>query len=117
MPANQNTSLKGRDMSQPISRQEQFSGTKDVAPQHMLDAAKLERYLSEHVAGFEGPLTIRQFKGGQSNPTYQLITPKRKYVLRSRHFRTRMRVAPFVARTAPRLYLKAAARIPGCCLS
>ena len=71
-------------MSQPAqpSRQEQFSGTKDVMPQHMLDAAKLERYLSEHVAGFEGPLTIRQFKGGQSNPTYQLITPKTKYVLR-----------------------------------
>jgi aminoglycoside phosphotransferase (APT) family kinase protein len=68
-------------MSQP-SRQEQFSGTKDVAPQHALDAAKLERYLNENVAGFEGPLTIRQFKGGQSNPTYQLVTPKAKYVLR-----------------------------------
>lgn len=69
-------------MSQPVSRQEQFSGTKEVAPQHMLDAAKLEQYLAGHIADFEGPLTIRQFKGGQSNPTYQLITPKRKYVLR-----------------------------------
>ena len=71
-------------MSQPapVSRQEQFSGTKDVMPQHMLDVPKLENYLSEHVEGFEGPLSIRQFKGGQSNPTYQLITPKRKYVLR-----------------------------------
>ena len=46
-------------MSQP-SRQEQFSGTKDVAPQHALDAAKLARYLSENVPGFEGPLTIRR---------------------------------------------------------
>ena len=64
------------------TRQEQFSGTKEVAPQHVLDAVKLERYLSEHVPGFSGPLTIRQFKGGQSNPTYQLITPKTKYVLR-----------------------------------
>jgi aminoglycoside phosphotransferase (APT) family kinase protein len=68
-------------MSQP-SRQEQFSGTKDVAPQHALDVAKLERYLAEHIPGFDGPLTVRQFKGGQSNPTYQLITPKAKYVLR-----------------------------------
>ncbi|MDZ4740948.1 MAG: phosphotransferase, partial [Alphaproteobacteria bacterium] len=64
------------------TRQEQFSGTKEVAPQHVLDGVKLEKYLSEHVAGFAGPLTIRQFKGGQSNPTYQLITPKAKYVLR-----------------------------------
>ena len=62
-------------MAEP-SRQEQFSGTKDVAPQHVLDAVKLERYLSEHVPGFAGPLTIRQFKGGQSNPTYQLVTPE-----------------------------------------
>ncbi len=71
-------------MSQPApaSRQEQFSGTKDVMPQHLLDVPKLEKYLSEHVEGFEGPLTLRQFKGGQSNPTYQLVTPKRKYVLR-----------------------------------
>jgi aminoglycoside phosphotransferase (APT) family kinase protein len=68
-------------MSQP-SRQEQFSGTKDVAPQHALDVPKLERYLSENIKGFEGPLTLRQFKGGQSNPTYQLVTPKAKYVLR-----------------------------------
>jgi aminoglycoside phosphotransferase (APT) family kinase protein len=64
------------------SRQEQFSGTKDVAPQHALDAARLEAYLSAHVEGFKGPLTIRQFKGGQSNPTYQLVTPGAKYVLR-----------------------------------
>jgi aminoglycoside phosphotransferase (APT) family kinase protein len=64
------------------SRQEQFSGTKDVAPQHALDVAKLEAYLSAHISDFKGPLTIRQFKGGQSNPTYQLITPDRKYVLR-----------------------------------
>ncbi len=69
------------DMAE-ISRQEQFSGTKDVAPQHALDAARLEAYLSAHVEGFKGPLTIRQFKGGQSNPTYQLITPGAKYVLR-----------------------------------
>ena len=39
-------------------------------------------YLSDHIAGFEGPLTIRQFRGGQSNPTYLLETPTRRYVLR-----------------------------------
>src|SRR5678816_213882 len=35
-----------------------------------------------NVAGYAGPLEVRQFKGGQSNPTYQLITPAKKYVLR-----------------------------------
>ncbi|NIR59971.1 MAG: phosphotransferase family protein, partial [Gammaproteobacteria bacterium] len=33
-------------------------------------------------AGFAGPLEVRQFKGGQSNPTYKLITPSHEYVLR-----------------------------------
>lgn len=76
-------SAQGPDMSgQTPTRQEQFSGTKDVAPQHALDAAKLEAYLSDHVEDFKGPLTLRQFKGGQSNPTYQLVTPRAKYVLR-----------------------------------
>jgi len=65
-----------------IDRQEAFSGTKDAVPALRLDAARLERYLSTHVAGFASPLTIRQFKGGQSNPTYLLETPTRRYVLR-----------------------------------
>ncbi len=64
------------------SRQETFSGTKDVADQHRFDEGRLHEYLSAHVEGYRGPLTVRQFKGGQSNPTYQLITPGKKYVLR-----------------------------------
>lgn len=64
------------------SRQEQFSGTKDVVESHRFDAGRLEAYMRAHVGGFAGPLEVRQFKGGQSNPTYQLITPGRKYVLR-----------------------------------
>src|SRR3569833_261982 len=65
-----------------IDRQQAFSGTKDAAPALALDAARLERYLSDNVRGFAGPLTARQFKGGQSNPTYLLETPARRYVLR-----------------------------------
>jgi aminoglycoside phosphotransferase (APT) family kinase protein len=65
-----------------IDRQQAFSGTKDAAPALRLDAARLERYLSTNVAGFAGPLAVRQFKGGQSNPTYLLETPARGYVLR-----------------------------------
>jgi aminoglycoside phosphotransferase (APT) family kinase protein len=37
-----------------------------------------------NVEGFKGPLTVLQFKGGQSNPTYRLNTPGRSYVTRCR---------------------------------
>jgi aminoglycoside phosphotransferase (APT) family kinase protein len=47
-----------------------------------IDAERLEAYLSASVADFAGPVTIRQFKGGQSNPTYLIETPARWYVLR-----------------------------------
>src|SRR5476649_3106076 len=58
------------------------SGTKDVADSHKFDEGKLANWMSANVAGFKGPLEVRQFKGGQSNPTYQLTTPSRKYVMR-----------------------------------
>jgi aminoglycoside phosphotransferase (APT) family kinase protein len=62
--------------------QETFSGVKPVEERHRVDEAKLADWLAAHVEGFAGPLTVMQFKGGQSNPTYQLITPAKKYVLR-----------------------------------
>jgi aminoglycoside phosphotransferase (APT) family kinase protein len=65
-----------------IDRQEAFSGTKEVSEALRLDAARLEAYLSEQIKGFAGPLVVKQFKGGQSNPTYLLETPRRRYVLR-----------------------------------
>jgi len=65
-----------------IDRQQAFTGTKDAAPALQLDALRLEAYLARQVAGFAGPLIIKQFKGGQSNPTYLLETPARRYVLR-----------------------------------
>jgi aminoglycoside phosphotransferase (APT) family kinase protein len=65
-----------------MDRQEAFTGTKDVAAPLRFDAARLESWLAAHVPGFSGPLTVRQFKGGQSNPTYLLETPGRRYVLR-----------------------------------
>lgn len=42
----------------------------------------LARWMEAHVPDFQGPVTVEQFKGGQSNPTYKLITPTRAYVLR-----------------------------------
>jgi len=49
-------------------------------------AAPLATYLSSHLEGFAGPLAVSRFKGGQSNPTYQLTTPDRAYVLRRKPF-------------------------------
>jgi len=63
-------------------RQETFSGTKEVAAAHAFDVKTLEAYLADRIEGFQTPLEVRQFKGGQSNPTYQLVTPNRKYVMR-----------------------------------
>lgn len=65
-----------------LDRQAMYSGTKEVSPALRFDTARLEAYLAAHVPGFAGPLTVRQFKGGQSNPTYKLETPARTYVLR-----------------------------------
>jgi aminoglycoside phosphotransferase (APT) family kinase protein len=63
-------------------RQSAFSGTKEVAERLRFDAGRLEEYLRVHVPGFAGPILVSQFKGGQSNPTYLVETPLRRYVLR-----------------------------------
>lgn len=61
-----------------------FKGVKPVEERHQLDEAALAAWLQTNVEGYAGPLTINQFKGGQSNPTYQLVTPTKKYVLRKK---------------------------------
>ena len=71
---------------QPVSRDDMFSGVKTVEERHKLDVGKLTAWLESNVAIFEGPLTMFQFKGGQSNPTYRLDTPTRRYVLRRKPF-------------------------------
>jgi len=63
-------------------RHDQNSGTRDVRDAHRFDEQQLLDYLSSHVESFQGPLTVRQFKGGQSNPTYLLDAASGRYVLR-----------------------------------
>jgi aminoglycoside phosphotransferase (APT) family kinase protein len=58
------------------------SGTKPVAETHKFDEQRLAAWMEANVEGYQGPLEVRQFKGGQSNPTYQLVTPAKKYVMR-----------------------------------
>jgi aminoglycoside phosphotransferase (APT) family kinase protein len=65
-----------------IDRQQAFSGTTSAD----IDQAALEAHLARHVPGFAGPLTLARYKGGQSNPTYRLSTPRAAYVLRRKPF-------------------------------
>ncbi len=57
-------------------------GTIEVLDSHRFDVAALERYMAGHVEGFRGRLRVRQFRGGQSNPTYYVETDGQAYVLR-----------------------------------
>jgi aminoglycoside phosphotransferase (APT) family kinase protein len=67
-----------------MSEFEHFAGTKQVSGTHAFDTARLADWLSQHLPGFAGPLTVEMFKGGQSNPTYKLVTPSQSYVMRSK---------------------------------
>lgn len=58
------------------------AGTTAVRAGYAFDTAALEVWLKDHVEDYAGPLTVEQFKGGQSNPTYKLVTSTRNYVLR-----------------------------------
>ncbi len=56
----------------------------DVTDRHRFDLDRLSAHLEQHLAGFRGPLDVKQFQGGQSNPTYLLSTPTARYVMRSK---------------------------------
>ena len=58
------------------------TGTAPIRAELRFDEAALAEWMSRHVEGFDGPLGIEQFQGGQSNPTYRLVTPSHSYVLR-----------------------------------
>jgi aminoglycoside phosphotransferase (APT) family kinase protein len=51
-------------------------------PHLQFDVENLTHYLAAHVPGFEGPMTVEKFAGGQSNPTFLLDAKSGRYVLR-----------------------------------
>ncbi len=67
-----------------MSNFDHFIGTRAVSEQHAFDTAALSAWLQQNLEGFEGPLSVEMFKGGQSNPTYKLITPRQSYVMRAK---------------------------------
>ena len=46
------------------------------------DMARLAVWMQAHIEGFSGPIEVRQFAGGQSNPTFLVQSPDHRYVLR-----------------------------------
>jgi aminoglycoside phosphotransferase (APT) family kinase protein len=64
------------------AREHLNTGTKPVVESHRFDEGALAEWMKANIADFTGPMEVRQFKGGQSNPTYQLVTPDQKYVMR-----------------------------------
>ncbi len=73
-------------MADGVRRDEELSGTRPVEERHRIDEAALDRWMAANVEGYRGTLTVLQFKGGQSNPTYRLDTPLRSYVMRRKPF-------------------------------
>ena len=63
-------------------RAEQNTGTREVREAHRFDEQQLLDYLGSQIEEFRGPLSVSQFKGGQSNPTYKLTAASGQYVLR-----------------------------------
>jgi aminoglycoside phosphotransferase (APT) family kinase protein len=58
------------------------AGLRDTPTQHAFDSARLAEWMQARIAGFSGPVEVRQFAGGQSNPTYLVQSPDFRYVLR-----------------------------------
>ncbi|WP_421738048.1 phosphotransferase family protein [Caulobacter sp.] len=58
------------------------AGAIEVRDNARFDSAALERWMAASIAGFAGPVSVAQFSGGQSNPTFKLTTPERTYVVR-----------------------------------
>ena len=69
-------------MTNELHDTDENTGTMEVLERHQFDVSKLKDYMHENVEGFEGEIEVEEFKGGQSNPTYKVITPKQSYVLR-----------------------------------
>ena len=73
-------------MTEAINADEAFVGTVEPEGADRLDEAKLTEWMAANVAGFEGPLHLTKFKGGQSNPTYKIEAKSGNYVLRRKPF-------------------------------
>jgi aminoglycoside phosphotransferase (APT) family kinase protein len=77
-----------------------YVGSGAVRQEHRFNETNLARWMQEHVEGYTGPLAVEQFAGGQSNPTFRLLTPDRRYVMRRKPPGTVLKGAHAVDREA-----------------
>ncbi len=69
-----------------VNAEEAFVGTVEPEGADKLDEHKLAEWMAANVEGYEGPLHLTKFKGGQSNPTYKIEAKSGNYVLRRKPF-------------------------------
>src|SRR5882757_4979593 len=86
MPTRRFHSLADGHVAHGIKRDDEYAGVKTVEERHRIDEASLDRWMRRNIDGYLGELTVHQFKGGQSNPTYQLNTRGASCVLRRKPF-------------------------------
>jgi len=55
-----------------------------VRDAHRFDENVLKSHLNGVLPDFAGPMSVLQFRGGQSNPTFHISTSDKKYVLRKK---------------------------------
>jgi aminoglycoside phosphotransferase (APT) family kinase protein len=63
---------------------EEFTGAKPISGRQKFSVDALQKYMQQNIAEFSGNLSIEQFSGGQSNPTFKLTTESQHYVLRTK---------------------------------
>ena len=69
-----------------IDAETAFVGTVPPEGADKLDEVRLTQWMESNVEGFRGPIELTKFKGGQSNPTYRIVSPSGRYVLRRKPF-------------------------------
>ena len=70
-------------MADPLP-QELPSNLGEVRANHRFDEASLARWLAASVEGCGGPIEVRQFHGGASNPTFMVFAGDQRLVLRKK---------------------------------
>ena len=73
-------------MTEALDAQTLFSGVVKAEGADALNEANLTAWMQDNVAGFEGPIEVFKFAGGQSNPTYRINAKSGSYVLRRKPF-------------------------------
>jgi len=73
-------------MTEALDAQKLFSGVVKAEGADALNEANLTAWMQDNVEGFEGPLEVFKFAGGQSNPTYKIVAKSGAYVLRRKPF-------------------------------